>query len=120
MTLTTWKSATTTRGDEMSKKHLAPVHPGEILLEDLMKPLGLSQNQLAKELGIDAGRINQIVMGRRGITADTALRLGRYFGSSPEFWMNLQKRYELQVAQDRQAEEIERVIHPRPRMEYAF
>lgn len=92
---------------------MPPIHPGEILYEDLMKPLGLSQIKLAEELGVDPGRINQIVTGRRGITADTALRLARYFGTTPEFWMNLQARYDLEVAKDRIAAEIEKRIQPR-------
>jgi antitoxin HigA-1 len=97
----------------MKEQLLPPIHPGEILSEDLMKPLGLSQNKLAEELGVDPGRINQIVVGRRGITADTALRLARYFETTPEFWMNLQARYDLEVAKDRLAEEIEEKIQPR-------
>ncbi len=97
----------------MEEELLPPIHPGEILSEDLMKPLGLSQNKLAEELGVDPGRINQIVAGRRGITADTALRLARYFGTTPEFWMNLQARYDLEVAKDKIAMEIEKKIQPR-------
>jgi antitoxin HigA-1 len=94
-----------------------PIHPGEILYEDLMKPLGLSQNKLAEELGVDPGRINQIVTGRRGITADTALRLGRYFGTTPEFWMNLQTRYDLEVAKDAKAADIEKRVRVRSDIE---
>lgn len=97
----------------MKEQLLPPIHPGEILYEDLMKPLGLSRNKLAEELGVDPGRINQIVAGRRGITADTALRLARYFGTTPEFWMNLQARYDLEVAKDKIAAEIEEKIQPR-------
>ena len=98
----------------MSKKALPPVHPGETLLEDLMKPLGLSQNKLAEALGVDPRRINEIVTGRRSITGDTALRLARYFGTSPEFWMNLQARYDLEVAKDKKLAEIQRKVKPRP------
>jgi antitoxin HigA-1 len=97
----------------MTEKLLPPIHPGEILYEDLMKPLGLSQNKLAEELGVDPGRINQIVTGRRGITADTALRLARHFGTTPEFWMNLQSRYDLEVAKDKRAAEIEEKVRIR-------
>ena len=96
----------------MSKKVTPPVHPGETLLEDLMKPLGLSQNKLAAALGVDPKRINEIVTCRRAITGDTALRLARYFGTSPEFWMHLQAHYDLEVARDAKEEEIERVVKP--------
>ena len=98
----------------MSKKALPPVHPGETLLEDLMKPLGLSQNKLAEALGVDPRRINEIVTGRRSVTGDTALRLAQYFGMSPEFWMNLQARYDLEVAKDKKLAEIQRKVKPRP------
>jgi addiction module HigA family antidote len=79
-------------------KTLTPIHPGEILREDVLEPLNLSVNQLAKALGVDTARLNEIARGRRGITADTALRLSRYLGTSPEFWLNLQTRYDLNVA----------------------
>ena len=92
---------------------LPPVHPGEILREDLMKPLGLSQNRLALDLRVPVTRISEIVRGRRGITAETALRLSRYFGTTPEFWLNLQNRYELRVALSRHQISIERDVHPR-------
>jgi len=104
----------------MTEKRLPPIHPGEILYEDLMKPLGLSQYKLAEELGVDPGRINQIVAGRRGISADTALRLARYFGTTPEFWMNLQARYDLEVAKDAKSEEIAKRVKVRPRTETAI
>lgn len=103
----------------MREKLLPPIHPGEILYEDLMKPLGLSQNKLAEELGVDPGRINQIVTGRRGITADTALRLARYFGTTPEFWMNLQTRYDLEIAKDAKAADIEKKVRVRSKSECA-
>lgn len=77
-----------------------PIHPGEVLSEEFLVPLGLSQTRLAIELGVPAPRINGIVRGKRAITADTALRLGRFFGTSPELWMNLQGRYELETALD--------------------
>jgi len=75
-------------------KLLAPIHPGEILREDVLEPLNMSVNQLAKSLAVDAARLNEIVRGRRGITADTALRLARYLGTTPEFWLKLQVHYE--------------------------
>jgi addiction module HigA family antidote len=78
---------------------LSPNHPGEVLLEDFMKPLGLSQYRVAKDIGVTLIRISEIVHGRRAITADTALRLGRYFGTSPTVWLNMQVRYDLEVAQ---------------------
>lgn len=80
---------------------MPPVHPGEILLEEFLKPLAVSQYQLAKELSVPARRINEIVHGQRRISADTALRLARYFGTSERFWMNLQGRYDLEVEKDR-------------------
>jgi antitoxin HigA-1 len=80
---------------------MPPVHPGEILLEEFLKPLAVSQYQLAKELSVPARRINEIVHGQRRISADTALRLARYFGTSERFWMNLQARYDLEIEKDR-------------------
>jgi addiction module HigA family antidote len=91
-------------------KKLAPVHPGEILSEEFMKPLGLSQNRLGRDLGVPPRRINEIVHGKRSITADTALRLSRYFGTSAEFWLGLQADYDLDVASDRLAEKILREV----------
>jgi len=85
----------------MVRKRLPPVHPGEILLEEFLRPLGLSQYRLAKGLGVPARRINEIVHGKRAITADTALRLGRFFGNAARFWMNLQMAYDLDVESDR-------------------
>ena len=95
----------------MAKK-LRPVHPGEILLEDFMKPYGLSMNRLALNLRVPVTRIADIVAGRRGISSDTALRLGRYFKNTPLFWMNLQVRYDLDVAEDEQAEKVARDVRP--------
>jgi len=89
------------------------VHPGEILLEDLMKPLRISINQLARDLRVPVNRVSEIVNGQRGITADTALRLGRYFGNTPQFWMNLQASYDLRVAMRESARQIDRDVHPR-------
>jgi addiction module HigA family antidote len=91
-------------------KTLAPVHPGEILAEDFMAPVGLSANQLALSLRIPANRITAIVAGKRGITADTALRLARYFGTSAEVWMGLQADYDLQIERDEHGAEIERSV----------
>jgi addiction module HigA family antidote len=99
----------------MQKKgrRLPPVHPGEILHEDLLKPLGLSINRLGRDLRVPVTRMSEIVNGRRGITADTALRLARYFGTTPEFWMNLQASFDLDVAQRASADRIARDVHPR-------
>ena len=98
------KSSTTTR-------KFAPVHPGQILAEDL-HDAGISMNQLAKDLHVPMNRISTIVNGQRGITGDTALRLARYWGTTPEYWMNLESRYELEVARDRQGGSIDQ-IQPR-------
>ena len=95
------------------KATLPPVHPGEILREDLMRPSGISINRLARDLRVPVTRISEIVNYRRGISADTALRLSRYFGSTPEFWMNLQAAYDLEVAERESKREIERDVHPR-------
>ena len=92
---------------------MPPVHPGEILREDLMKPLGLTVNGLARELNVPISRMSEIVNGRRAVNADTALRLSRYFGSTPEFWINLQSAYDLSVTQDSSASRIEREVKPR-------
>ena len=99
---TTLKSPTTTErsSSRTAAKKLAPVHPGEMLREEFLVPLGLSANALALALGVPATRIGEIVNERRGITGDTALRLGEYFRVGPEFWMNLQVRYELELARD--------------------
>ena len=96
----------------MAKK-LHPVHPGEVLLEEFLKPLHLSQNRLAIEIGVDARRINEITLGTRSISADTALRLARYFGVSAQFWMGLQAEYDLDVAVDRMGNRLEREVRPR-------
>ncbi|SCY84335.1 HigA family addiction module antitoxin [Desulfoluna spongiiphila] len=79
-------------------KDFNPTHPGKILFEEFMKPLGISQSRLAKDLGVPAMRINKIVHGKRSLSADTALRLSRYFGTSPEFWMNIQSHYDIEMA----------------------
>ena len=84
----------------MAKK-LAPIHPGEILLEEFLEPMEITQYRLAKDVNVPARRINEIVHGKRGVSADTALRLSRYFGTTERFWMNLQTRYDLEVEKDR-------------------
>lgn len=95
-------------------KKLPPIHPGEILLEEFMKPLGLSQNALARHLGVDPKTVNQIVNGKRAVTAVMALRLARYFRMTPGFWMNLQARYDLETAKDVAEAEICKTVKPRP------
>jgi addiction module HigA family antidote len=96
----------------VSKKLLDPIHPGEILLEEFMKPLGVSINKLARHIDVPPGRISEIVNGKRAVTADTALRLGRYFGVSPEIWLNLQSDYELRVTMRDAGKEIEAHVRP--------
>lgn len=87
-------------------KRSAPIHPGEILLEEILKPMGISQYRLAKEISVPPRRINEIVHGKRAISADTALRLSRFFRMSERFWLNLQTRYDLEVAKERLAERL--------------
>ena len=94
----------------MRKKLLPPIHPGEILREEFMKPLNLSANALAQRLGVTTARVNEIANERRGITADTALRLARCFSTTPEFWMNLQQRYELEAARRAIGTMVERKV----------
>jgi antitoxin HigA-1 len=96
----------------MKEKKMEPLHPGEVLNEEFLAPLGLSQNQLALALHIPARRINEIVLRKRGITADTALRLARYFKMSPQFWLGLQMDYELDLAEDVLEKRIEHEIRP--------
>lgn len=91
---------------------LSPVHPGEVLLEEFIKPMNLSQNRIAIDIGVDARRINEIVLGKRSVTADTALRLARYFGNSPQFWLGLQNQYDLDITEDRLGKRLEREIRP--------
>ncbi|HLO13963.1 MAG TPA: HigA family addiction module antitoxin [Anaerolineales bacterium] len=91
---------------------LSPIHPGEVLLEEFIKPMNLSQNRLAIDIGVDARRINEIVLGKRSITADTALRLGRFFGNSPQFWLGLQTQYDLDIAEDQLGKRLEREVRP--------
>ena len=94
----------------MKSEKFAPVHPGEILLEEFLKPMGLSQYALAKDINVPARRINEIVHGDRSISADTALRLSRYFGMSENFWMNLQARYDLEIRKDQLDGRLEREV----------
>ncbi|MEW6240061.1 MAG: HigA family addiction module antitoxin [Chloroflexota bacterium] len=89
---------------------LSPVHPGEVLLEEFLTPMGLSQNRLALDIGVHARRINEIVLGKRSVTADTALRLARYFGTSPQFWLGLQADYDLDIALDNLGGRLEREV----------
>ena len=100
----------------MSKREIEPIHPGEILLEEFLKPMGVSQYRLAKDINVDPRRINEIVLGKRSITADTALRLSHYFGTSERFWLNLQTRYDLEVQKDqlgdRLHEEVKVLAYP--------
>jgi len=94
----------------MSTKKMLPLHPGEILLEEFLKPLGLSQNRVALDIRVPARRINEIVLGKRRITADTALRLARYFKMSPQFWLGLQVDFDLDVAEDKLAGRLDKEI----------
>jgi len=94
----------------MSKKKMPPLLPGEILLEEFLKPMGLSQNRLALDIRVPARRINEIVQGKRRITADTALRLAKYFNMSARFWLGLQTDYDLDVAEDRLADRLDKEV----------
>ncbi|MBA7476136.1 hypothetical protein ES707_11515 [subsurface metagenome] len=93
----------------MKNEKIPPVHPGEILMEEFLRPMGLSQNRLANDLGVPPRRINEIVLGKRRITADTALRLAHYFNMSPQFWLGLQMDYDLDVEEDRLSARLEEV-----------
>ena len=94
----------------MTERKLNAVHPGEILLEEFLKPMGLSQNRLARDIGVSPRRINEIVLGKRALTADTALRLARYFKMSAKFWLGLQMDYELDVETDRLGKRLDREV----------
>jgi antitoxin HigA-1 len=94
----------------MARRKLPPIHPGEILKEEFLDPLGLSQYRLAKDTSVPPRRINEIVRGMRAISADTALRLGRYFGTSEQFWLNLQTHYDLEVEKDRLGDRLNREV----------
>jgi addiction module HigA family antidote len=91
---------------------LKNIHPGEVLLEEFLKPLGISQNKIAHDIGVTPRRINEIVLGRRGVTADTAIRLAYYFNTSEEFWMGLQDNYELEEARDSLQGKLKTIVHP--------
>ena len=106
------RSSTTTVDEASRHDRLPPVHPGEILLEDFLKPMAISQYRLARALGVPAQRVHDLVHGRRAITADTALRLARLFSMEAQFWMNLQTRYDLEMAADTSQERIEREVAP--------
>ena len=97
----------------MKNKKLPPIHPGEILIEEFLKPMGLSQYRLAKDISVPPRRINEIVHGKRSISADTALRFGRFFGISPQFWLNLQTRFDLEVTEDLLAERLDKEVQVR-------
>jgi addiction module HigA family antidote len=94
----------------MPRRKIVPVHPGEVLLEEFLRPLHLSQYRLAKDVSVPARRINEIVRGTRAVTADTALRLARYFGTSDRFWLNLQTRYDLEIEKDRLGARLTREV----------
>lgn len=106
----TSRSSTITREQDV---RLAPVHPGEVLLLDFLGPMGISQYALARAIGVPAQRIGEIVHGRRAVTADTALRLARYFDMEAQFWMNLQSRYDLDTAIDTLGDRLQREVTPR-------
>ena len=95
----------------MKYKKLPPIHPGEILQEEFLKPIGISQYRLAKDISVPPRRINEIVHGKRSVTADTALRLGRFFNMSPQFWLNLQTRYDLEVTEDQLENRLDNEVH---------
>jgi len=101
------RSSTTTESSPSRADRLPPVHPGEVLLEEFLKPMNITQYRLAKDITVPPRRINEIVLRKRAITADTALRLGRYFGTSEQFWLNLQTEYDLDVERDRLGNRLE-------------
>jgi addiction module HigA family antidote len=94
----------------MTGRRLLPVHPGEVLEEEFLKPLNLSQHRLALDIGVDPRRINEIVLRKRSVTANTALRLARYFKTSPEFWLGLQAQYDLDIEEDKIGERLDREV----------
>jgi len=96
----------------VTKRDFPPVHPGEILLTEFLEPMGISQYRLAKNIGVTPRRINEIVLGRRAITADTALRLGRFFSMEAQFWMNLQSHYDMEIALDALQDRLDKEVHP--------
>ncbi len=95
----------------MLDKKLPPIHPGEILMEEFLQPMGISQYRLSKDISVPPRRINEIVHGKRSITADTALRLGRFFGMSAQFWLNLQSRYDLELTEDLLQDRLDAEVH---------
>lgn len=101
------KSSTTTKKRAARVVRLPPVHPGEVLLEEFLKPMNISQYRLAKDISVPPRRVNEIVLRKRGMTADTALRLGRFFGTSEQFWLNLQSEYDLDIERDRLGDRLE-------------
>ncbi len=96
----------------MTEKTLHPIHPGEILLEEFLEPLGISQYRLAKEIHVPPRRINEIIHGKRGVSPDTALRLSRFFGTSERFWLNLQTRYDIEMTKRQIGDQLQTEIHP--------
>jgi addiction module HigA family antidote len=100
------------KGKAMARRKLHPIHPGEVLLEEFLKPLQMSQNRLALDIGVPARRVNEIVLGKRSVSADTALRLARYFATTPQFWLGLQADYDLDVTADRLRGRIRREVRP--------
>ncbi len=92
-------------------KKMNPIHPGEILLEEFLEPMKISQYRVAKDISVPARRINEIVHGKRSITADTALRLGRYFGTTPQFWLNLQNHFDLELQADKMGDRLDKEVH---------
>lgn len=98
----------------MAKRDFPPIHPGEILVTEFLEPMGISQYRLAMNIGVTPRRINEIVHGRRGITADTALRLGRFFNMEAPFWMNLQSHYDMEVALEALEDRLDKEVHPLP------
>ena len=94
----------------MTSRKLNPIHPGEVLFEDFLQPLGLSQYRLAQDISVPPRRINEIVHGKRSVSADTALRLGRYFGTSEQFWLNLQSHYDLEIERDRLGDRLKKEV----------
>ncbi|HGG59975.1 MAG TPA: addiction module antidote protein, HigA family [Gammaproteobacteria bacterium] len=97
----------------MSKRDFDPIHPGEVLLEEFLRPMGISQYRLAKDISVPQRRISEITQGKRSITADTALRLGRYFGMEAQFWLNLQSRYDLLRAEEKLDNRLDKEVRPR-------
>ncbi len=94
----------------MARRKVAPIHPGEVLGEEFLKPLGITQYRVARDIGVPPRRINEIVHGKRAITASTALRLARYFGTTERFWLNIQARYDLEVEKDRLGDRLEKEV----------